>query len=60
MLIYNHRTRLLPNVIDFSSQNVLSDHMPRLVLGLAYIHQQYGTIPWQKLIEPSVELARYF
>ncbi|XP_076260685.1 glutathione hydrolase 7-like isoform X2 [Rhynchophorus ferrugineus] len=58
MLIYNHRTRLMPNVIDFSSQNVLSDHMPRLVLGLAYIHQQYGTIPWQKLIEPSVELAR--
>lgn len=57
ILIYNHRTRLLPNVIDFSSTNVLSDRMPRLVLGLAYVHQQYGTLPWKKLIDPSAELA---
>lgn len=58
ILIYNHRTRLLPNVIDFSSPNVLSDRIPRLVLSLAYIHQQYGTIPWKKLLEPSAALAR--
>ncbi|ERL87238.1 hypothetical protein D910_04636 [Dendroctonus ponderosae] len=40
VLIYSHRTRISPDLVDFSGSNVISDRMPRLVLGLAYIHQQ--------------------
>ncbi|KAL1506156.1 hypothetical protein ABEB36_005570 [Hypothenemus hampei] len=58
LMVYNHRTRSAPTVIDFSSSNILPNKIPRLVVGLAYIHQQYGTIPWKELIEPSANLAR--
>ncbi|XP_066145346.1 glutathione hydrolase 7-like [Euwallacea fornicatus] len=58
MMIYNHRTRGAPTVIEFSSSNISSDKIPRLVLGLAYIHQQYGTIPWRHLVEPSAVVAK--
>ncbi|CAH0552955.1 unnamed protein product [Brassicogethes aeneus] len=58
ILIYNHRTRIAPTFIDFSGINVVSEHLPRLVLGLAYLHQIYGSLEWKKLITPSVELAK--
>uniref|UniRef100_A0AAR5Q836 Gamma-glutamyltransferase n=1 Tax=Dendroctonus ponderosae TaxID=77166 RepID=A0AAR5Q836_DENPD len=58
VLIYSHRTRISPDLVDFSGSNVISDRMPRLVLGLAYIHQQYATMPWKSLVEPSIGIAR--
>ncbi|XP_050309798.1 glutathione hydrolase 7-like [Anthonomus grandis grandis] len=58
IMIYNHRKRDLPIVIDFSSPNVLSDKMPKLVVGLAYIHKLYGSMSWKSLVEPSVQIAR--
>ncbi|KAH1005113.1 hypothetical protein HUJ04_006157 [Dendroctonus ponderosae] len=57
VLIYSHRTRISPDLVDFSGSNVISDRMPRLVLGLAYIHQQYATMPWKSLVEPSIGIA---
>ncbi|KAJ8985692.1 hypothetical protein NQ317_014341 [Molorchus minor] len=58
LLIYNHRTRLLPTVIDFSGPTVVSDNIPRLVLGLAYTHQHYGRLAWKDLVQPAANLAR--
>lgn len=58
-MIYNHRTRINPVVINFSGNNSTSDQLPRLVLGLAYAHQHYGSLPWKELIEPSSKIARY-
>ncbi|ENN71681.1 hypothetical protein YQE_11605, partial [Dendroctonus ponderosae] len=60
VLIYSHRTRISPDLVDFSGSNVISDRMPRLVLGLAYIHQQYATMPWKSLVEPSIGIARFY
>lgn len=60
MLIYNHRTRLTPDVIDFNNGNPDAEHLlPRLVLGLAFVHQQYGSLPWKELVQPAADLARY-
>ncbi|RZB39654.1 G glu transpept domain containing protein, partial [Asbolus verrucosus] len=59
LLIYNHRKRITPEVIDFSTDANEEHFLPRLVTGLAYVHQQYGTLPWKDLVEPAVELARY-
>ncbi|XP_049820917.1 glutathione hydrolase 7 isoform X2 [Aethina tumida] len=59
ILIYNHRSRNTPVIIDFTGTNVVSEHLPKLILGLAYIHIEYGNIEWKKLIQPSVDIARY-
>jgi gamma-glutamyltranspeptidase/glutathione hydrolase len=32
--------------------------VPGTVRGLAYAHQKYGSKPWKKLVQPSVDLAR--
>ncbi|KAG5896486.1 hypothetical protein JTB14_005865 [Gonioctena quinquepunctata] len=58
LLIYNHKTRLAPNVIDFGSSEVVADHLPKLVLGLAHTHQLYGSLSWKELVEPAAQLAR--
>lgn len=58
ILIYNHRTRVTPVVINFSGNNSVSDQLPRLVLGLAYTHQQYGSLPWKRLVEPAANIAK--
>ncbi|KAJ8945822.1 hypothetical protein NQ314_009044 [Rhamnusium bicolor] len=57
LLIYNHRTRLLPNIIDFSGPTAVSKNLPHLVLSLAYTHQQYGSLAWKDLVQPAAELA---
>lgn len=56
LMIYNHRLRLNPKVIDFNHVN--STVLPRLVLGLAYFHKNYGSLPWKDLVEPSITKAR--
>ncbi|KAJ8917180.1 hypothetical protein NQ315_012672 [Exocentrus adspersus] len=57
MILYNHRTRFPPNVIDFTGPLTVPDNIPRLVLGLAFAHQQYGSLAWKDLVQPSAELA---
>lgn len=57
-MIYNHKQRLPAEVIDFSNRfDKVNEHLPRLVIGLAFIHQQYGKLPWKNLLQPSAELA---
>lgn len=58
ILIYNHRLRLDPDVIDFSAIQRQTAELPRLVLGLGYIHHQYGVLPWKDLVMPAADLAR--
>ncbi|XP_023018202.2 glutathione hydrolase 7 isoform X2 [Leptinotarsa decemlineata] len=58
LLIYDHKTRLPPNVIDFSDSSAVSEHLPRLILGLAFTHKHFGRLPWKDLVEPAALLAR--
>src|SRR5690554_2851612 len=32
--------------------------VPGLVAGLWHLHQEYGTLPWARLVQPAVDLAR--
>ncbi|CAG9772957.1 unnamed protein product [Ceutorhynchus assimilis] len=57
MMIYNHKSKSLPEIVDFS--NVTSSNLPTLVLGLAYIHKHYGSLAWKDLVLPSAELAKH-
>ncbi|KAH8592064.1 gamma-glutamyltranspeptidase-like protein [Bisporella sp. PMI_857] len=36
----------------------LASGIPGEVRGLEYLHQNYGTLPWQELIRPSIKLSR--
>lgn len=58
VLIYNHRLRSDPDVIDFSAIQRQSTELPRLVIGLAYLHHQYGLSSWADLVQPAADLAR--
>ncbi|KAL3277169.1 hypothetical protein HHI36_012521 [Cryptolaemus montrouzieri] len=57
LLLYNHRTRAAAILVDFSDLPISTD-LPRLVLGLAYCHKKYGSLPWKELVEPSIKFAR--
>nr|CAH7713673.1 unnamed protein product [Callosobruchus chinensis] len=58
LLFYNHKYRTPPTIIDFSGSSRSSEDLPRLVLGLAYIHKEYGTRNWKSLVLPAAKLAR--
>lgn len=58
LMIYNHRTRTDPTVISFKRTRNSSGPLPKLVLGLANVHQHYGSLRWKDLVVPSAELAR--
>jgi gamma-glutamyltranspeptidase len=58
LLVYNHRTRLVPDVINFSGGSTDSRSLPRLVVGLAFVHQMFGSLPWKDLVQPAADLAR--
>ena len=48
------------NVIDgMSTSSSLSVGVPGTVAGMGYIHEKYGTLPWEDLIYPSCLLAKY-
>lgn len=37
----------------------LASGVPGELRGLEYLHQHYASLPWKRLVEPSVKLARY-
>ena len=47
------------NVIpDKSTLGGLAVGVPGTVAGLFAIHQKFGTLPWQELVQPAIDLAR--
>lgn len=42
---------------DLNRIGVLSAGTPGTVAGLYYAHKKYGKLPWNKLVEPSIQLA---
>lgn len=64
IMIYDYRKNRQqgPTVIDFTSTNNSSNRtestVPKLIMGLAYLHQEYGKLPWFNLVKPAVDLAR--
>lgn len=46
------------NVIpDRSTTGIFSSAVPTMVAGMVSIHQKFGKLPWEKLLEPAIELA---
>ncbi|KAG4443258.1 hypothetical protein IFR05_001301 [Cadophora sp. M221] len=43
----------------YSLYGGLASGVPGEVRGLEYIHKKYGSLPWKKVIMPSVKVARY-
>lgn len=47
------------NVVpELSTVGHLAAGVPGTVSGLAYAHKTYGTLPWRRLVEPAIRLAR--
>uniref|UniRef100_A0A6P7FM53 Glutathione hydrolase 5 proenzyme-like n=1 Tax=Diabrotica virgifera virgifera TaxID=50390 RepID=A0A6P7FM53_DIAVI len=57
ILIYNHRKKNPPLVINFSHKLLQSKDIPTSVLGLAYVHRKFGKLPWKNLVLPAANLA---
>ncbi|CAK1544261.1 unnamed protein product [Leptosia nina] len=57
---YRRLPYLQPTLVEWSgNHNSLDTNpVPRLVLGLAAIHDTYGTLPWPTLLQPAIDLAR--
>ncbi|KAF3912775.1 Gamma-glutamyltranspeptidase [Dactylellina cionopaga] len=47
------------NKTELSMYGGLASGVPGELRGLEYLHTKYGKLRWQKLIEPSIRLARY-
>ena len=43
---------------DLALESYLSSGVPGTVYGLFIAHQKFGNLPWNKLVEPSIKLAR--
>jgi gamma-glutamyltranspeptidase / glutathione hydrolase len=43
---------------DLNHVGVLSVGVPGTVAGLHLAHQKYGKLPWSKLVQPSIDLAK--
>lgn len=48
-----------PIVVDFS-ESVRFNNVPQLIKGLAFVHDKFGKLPWDVLIKPSINLARFY
>lgn len=48
------------NLTDASVVGHLASGVPGTVRGMWEAHQRFGTLPWDRLVEPAVELARGF
>ena len=42
-----------------SKYSALSSGVPGTVYGLGYAHNKYGSMSWEKLLYPSIQLAKY-
>ena len=42
-----------------SKYSALSAGVPGTVYGLGYAHEKYGSIEWEKLLYPAIQLAKY-
>ncbi|KAK0628790.1 nucleophile aminohydrolase [Bombardia bombarda] len=42
----------------FNNNVTASILIPGEIRGLQYLHSKYGSLPWEKLVDPSVKLAR--
>lgn len=61
-MLYSHRTRQVPLVVDFTNgpSSSLDDiPLPTLVLALVNIHLNYGRLSWEEIVMPSAYLAKY-
>ena len=43
---------------ELSQNGILATAIPGLVAGLAEIHQRFGHLSWQKILQPAIELAK--
>ncbi|KAL7288659.1 hypothetical protein TKK_0017390 [Trichogramma kaykai] len=65
IMLYNHKDQEEPIIIDFLN-NLIPDEfeknkirIPALLRGLEYAHKYIqGKLPWQDLVEPSINLAK--
>ncbi|KAG7190040.1 hypothetical protein KM043_006188 [Ampulex compressa] len=64
IMIYNHKSRMDPLIIDFGNNTMQGTfakkgiRLPAVLKGLELAHLSYGLLPWRKVIEPAVNLAR--
>ncbi|KAF2109039.1 gamma-glutamyltranspeptidase 1 precursor [Lophiotrema nucula] len=47
------------NNVDASLEGGLASGVPGEVRGLEYLHANYGTLPWAKVLAPAIKVARY-
>lgn len=62
MLIYDHREGKVLDLIDFrpTRSTDIGIGVPGFLAGLALAHQLHGSLPWETLLAPSIQIARYF
>lgn len=71
MLVYDHRRSVVLESLDFrevapqSSSGEVHEigpnsvGVPGLVSGLFSVHKAYGNLPWQEVVKPAADVARY-
>ena len=55
-MFLDENKEVIPGKSKYSS---LSSGVPGTVYGLGYAHEKYGSMNWESLIYPSIELAKY-
>ncbi|XP_031842532.1 glutathione hydrolase 7 [Nomia melanderi] len=63
IMIYNHKERTSPVIIDFANNTIGGAfeqngmRVPAVLKGLEYAHSLKGKLPWSEIVKPSVTLA---
>ncbi|XP_076295947.1 glutathione hydrolase 7 isoform X1 [Lasioglossum baleicum] len=64
VMIYNHKERTKPFIIDFATNTIEGAfeqsgiRVPAVLKGLEYAHNLKGKLPWSEIVKPSVTLAK--